>query len=79
MSNTLIKTCENIDCCVNHYICATTLYLISMLSQSFSVIIDRDICSPVHGKEVVDDLNAIYNMFLFQLISIVQLPGEKTL
>ena len=49
----------------------------SMLSQAFSVIIDHGISAPGHGREVVDSLNAIEKVFLFQLISTVQLPVEK--
>ena len=51
--------------------------MMSMLSQSFSVIIDRGISAPGHVREVVDGLNAIDKRFLFQLISIVQLPGAQ--
>ena len=49
----------------------------STLSHEFYVIIDRGIISPRHGREVVDVLNYIANTFLFQLMSTVQLQGEK--
>ena len=48
-----------------------------MLSQEFSFIIDRHISEPGHGREVVDGLNSTDKGFLFQLMSIVQRPGEK--
>ena len=48
-----------------------------MLSQTFSVIIELGISVPVHGIEVIDGLNYIDKSFIFQLISIVQLPFEK--
>ena len=48
-----------------------------MLSQSFSVIIDCVISASGHGRYVVDGLNAIYKMLLFQFISTVQLMGTK--
>ena len=48
-----------------------------MLSQYFSVIIERGISAPGHGREVVDGLNSIDKMFLFQLVSTVQFTGEN--
>ena len=48
-----------------------------MVSQEFSVIIDRCISAQVHDREVLYGINAIYKSFLFRLISTVQLPGEK--
>ena len=66
MSNTLSTIWGNINGCDNNYICATSLYLISMLSQAFYVIIDRGISAPGHVKEVVYGLNDIAKRFLFQ-------------
>ena len=48
-----------------------------MLSQAFCFTIYDGIISLVHVREVVDGLNDIDKLFLFQLISNVQLPGEK--
>ena len=59
---------ENTDGCAENYRCDAALYLMSMLSQAFSVIIDRGISAPRHIREVVDEL---------QLIPTVQLPGAK--
>ena len=67
----------NIYGCAEHYICATALYLLSILSQSYNIIIDRGISAPGHVREVVDLLNATYKKFIFHLISTVQLPGIK--
>ena len=49
-----------------------------VLSQCHSIIIDRGISAPGHGKEVVDGINAIYKLYMYQLISNVQLTGSKT-
>ena len=51
------------------------MYLMSVMSHCYSVIIDRGISTPGHGKEVVDELNAIDKRYIYQLISNVQLPG----
>ena len=48
------------------------------LSQHHSIIIDRGINSPGHGKEVVDGINAIHQLYMHHLMSNVQLPGLKT-
>ena len=50
-----------------------------MLSHVFSVIIERGISAPEHVIEVVDGLNSIEKRFLLQLMSTVQLPGEKVM
>ena len=50
----------------------------SVLSQHKSIIVDRGIISPVHGKLVVDGLNAIDKRYMYQLMSNVQLTGSKT-
>ena len=49
----------------------------SMLSQALSVIIDCGTSAPGHDKEVVDCLNCIGMFFPLQLMSTVQLLGEK--
>ena len=49
-----------------------------MLSKVFYVIIDHGISVPGHRREVVYGLNATDKSFLFQLISTMQIPGEKT-
>ena len=46
------------------------------MSQTYSIIIDRGISAPGHGKEVVDGLNAVDKRYIYQLISKVQLPGS---
>ena len=68
---------ENTDGCAEHYICATALCLMSILSQTFSVIIDHSISAPEHGRKVLDGLNATEKRFIFQSISTVQLLGAK--
>ena len=50
----------------------------SVLSQRHSIIFDRGISEPVHGKEVVDGLNSIDKRYMYQLMSNVKLPGSKT-
>ena len=48
----------------------------SVMSQTYSIIIYRGISAPGHGKEVVDKLNAVDKRYIYQLISKVNLPGS---
>ena len=68
----------NTDGCTEQYGCASALYLMSVLSQSHSLIIHQGISAPGHGKEVVDGLNAINKRYIYQLMYDFQLPVSKT-
>ena len=48
----------------------------SVISHTYSLIIDRNISAPGHGKEVVDGLNDVDQSYIYQLMSEVQLPGS---
>ena len=41
---------ENTDGCAEHYIFASALYLMSVMLQFYSIIIDWGISAPGHGK-----------------------------
>ena len=47
-----------------------------VISQTYSLIIDRGISAPGHGKELVDGLNAVDKRYIYKLMSKVQLPGS---
>ena len=46
-------------------------------SECYSIIINRGICEPGHGKEVVDGIDAIEKFYIYHLMSNFQLPGSK--
>ena len=77
MTTSLIKIWENTDGCDEQYICASAIYLLSVMSQCYSIIIDRGISAPGHVKEVVDGINAVDKRYIYQLMSTVQLPGSN--
>ena len=52
------------------------MYLISVMSQCYYIIIDRGISAPGHVKEVVDGRNTVDKRYIYQLMSKVQLPGS---
>ena len=49
----------------------------SVMSQYYSVIIDRGSSAPGNGKEVVDGLNSIYKHYIYKLMYNVQILGSK--
>ena len=57
--------------------CASSLYVIPVMSKCYSIIIDQGISAPGNSKEVVDGPNAIGNCYIYRLISTVQLPGSN--
>ena len=67
--------CNNNDGFEEQYRCATVLYLLSMLAHACNIIIDRDVGTPGHLREVVGGLNANNKSFPSMLIKTVQLPG----
>ena len=69
--STLSTIWENADGCAEQYRCVTALYLMSFLSQRNSIIFDRGISAPGHGKEVVGGLNAVDKRYRYQLMSTV--------
>ena len=51
----------------------------SVMSQTYSIIIDHGISAPGYGKELVDGLNAVDKRYIYQLMSKVKLPGHSDL
>ena len=49
----------------------------SFMSHCYSIITDRGISAPGHGKQVVDGLSSIVKRYIYQLMSTIQLPGSK--
>ena len=49
---------EDTDGCAKQYRCDLDIYLMTMLSSSYGIIIDCSINAPCHGNNVVDGLNA---------------------
>ena len=76
LTTSLSKIWENTDGCAEQYRCASALHLMSVMSQTYSLIIDLGISEPGHGKEVVNGLNAVDKRYIYQLMSKGQLPGS---
>ena len=79
LTSTLSTIWENTDGCADQYICASSLHLMSVLSQGYSIIIDQGMSAPGHGREVIDGLNVIDKRYIYQLMSNVQLKDQNKL
>ena len=64
--------------CNYQYICATVLYLLSILSHAYNFVIGRCFGGPRHGKGVIDGLNATDRRFLYNVDKTVQLTSAAT-
>ena len=64
LTKSLSKIWENTDGCAEQYRCASALYLMSVMLQTYSIIIDRGISARGHGKEVVDGINAVDKRYI---------------
>ena len=49
----------------------------SILLQSYNIIIDRDISAPRHGRDIVYGLNATEKWSILHLMATIQLPDSK--
>ena len=56
---------ENTDGCDEQYRCASAMYLMSVMSQCYSIIIDSGISVPGNGKEVGDEINAVDKRYIY--------------
>ena len=54
----------NCDGAAKQYRCANALYYLSYLATKYNISIERAICAPGHGKDVVDGLNAVDKHYL---------------
>ena len=54
----------NTDGFAEQYRCASALYFMSVMSQCYSIIIDRGISAPGNRKEVVDGINDVNKRYI---------------
>ena len=53
---------EDTDGCAKQYRCDLAVYLMTVLSTSYGIIMNLIINIPVHGNNVVDELNEMGNV-----------------
>ena len=50
--------------CAKQYRCYIAYYMMSFLSKSHQIVLDRAVDTPGHGKYVVDGFNAVQKRYL---------------
>ena len=65
------------DGCANHYRCATSLFLLSILLQSYNTIIDFGNSAPGQGKIGCRWPECYIKFYIYHIMATVQLPGGK--
>lgn len=69
---------DNTDGCAKQYRCWVAVYLLTLLAVSQSIMIDRAIKAPGHGKDIVDGLNATDKSYLKEsMIHTKASPDDK--
>ena len=61
----------------NQYRCSIAYYMMSYLSKSYQIFLDRAVDTPGHGKDVVDGFNAVQKRYLATCLKMCSTP-EKT-
>ena len=64
------------DGCAKQYRCSMAYYLMSYLSKSYQIVIDRAVDTPGHGKYVVDGFNAVQKRNLATCLRIRSTPEK---
>ena len=67
---------DQIDGCAKQYRCSIAYYLMSYLSTSYQIVIDRAVDTPGHGKYVVDGFNAIQKRYLATCLRMRSTPEK---
>ena len=52
------------DGCAKQYRCFIAYYIMSYLSKSDQIVLDRSVDKPGHGKDIVDGFNAVLKRYL---------------
>ena len=62
--------------CAKQYRCSISYYLMSFLSKSYQIVLDRNIDTPVHVKDVVDGFNAVQKRYLAICLRMRSMPEK---
>ena len=67
---------DQTDGCANQYRFPIAYYLISYLSTSYQIVLDRAVDTPSHGKDVVDGFNAAQKRYLATCLRMRSTPEK---
>ena len=63
--------------CANQYRCSIAYYLMSYLSKSYQIVLDRAVDTPGHGKDVVYVFNADQKRYLATCLRMRRTPEKE--
>ena len=65
---------DQIDGCINHYMCSISYYLIYFLQKSYQIVLDRAVDTPGHEKDVVNGFNVVQKGLLATCLRMSSMP-----
>ena len=65
---------DQTDGCAKKYRCSITYYLMSFISKSYQIALDRAVDTTGHGKYVVDGFNAVQKQYLVTCLRMRSTP-----
>ena len=70
---------DKTDGCAKQYRCYIAYYLMSYLSTSYQIVLDRAVDTPGHGKDVVDGFNAVHKRYLATCLRMRSTPEKDNI
>ena len=67
---------DQTDGCSKQYRCYIAYYLMSYLSKSFQIVLDRAVDTPGRGKDVVGGFNAVHKQYLATCLRMCSTPEK---
>ena len=67
---------DQTDGCAKQYRCSIAYYMMSYLSTSYQIVLDRAVDTPGHGKDVLDGFNAVHKRYLATCLRIHSTPEQ---
>ena len=67
---------DQTDKCANQYRCSISYYLMSYLSKSYQIVLDRAVDTPDHGKYLVYGFNAVQKRYLDTCLRVCITPEK---
>ena len=65
--------------CAKKYMCSIAYYMMSFISKSYQIVLDRALDTPGHGKYVVDDFNAFQKRYLATCLRMCSTPEVENI
>ena len=67
---------DQTDGCAKQYRCSISYYLMSYLSTSYQLVLDRAMNTPGNEKDVVDGFNAVKKLYLASFLRMRSTPEK---